>query len=513
MADHHTRIQEQKNEAVETASQVPRPLPEAEVPKPLVVVSEVTEISSEISAPVTSITLTKFSMSSLSDKPVAATKTESAFEKTAPPKDTNDVEPKSATESLFGPSAEEEPAPQTEIPAKASTAEPDPVTDFVYEPSPEEPIPVTDSVFVSQVEPEGATEMFESALVDVVPATEAVWDPSTEEASPVISISSKSSSADLEQRSKTHTESPVVIPATGSTVEIAPEDFNPQTEILFETASPDPVKEREEQTDLTSHALPITEIPFEVSSVEPEPITETLFKSLQKPPPTTESMDELSQDFTLENETDSVHEHPRISDAVLETELPTTALLDTELSFDSHENIIPRTEIPHVGSAEYHPKTKIVTEAPLETLPEIPQVEYVTNLSPLESIVTDNTHDGVTVETETQLGNANETKDTPEELGHSLDIAGREHILPQNTIVKSVDSEDVLLAESQQNVIPQIPVATEEVNIALLDVWKEALSHSETNSSGAVTGREHFIILYPIDFTWLKFDINVLICG
>nr|XP_027225452.1 proteoglycan 4-like [Penaeus vannamei] len=292
-------------------------------------------------------------MSSLSDKPVAATKTESAFEKTAPPKDTNDVEPKSATESLFGPSAEEEPAPQTEIPAKTSTAEADPVTDFVYEPSPEEPIPVTDSVFVSQVEPE------------------------------------------VPQKS------------TGSTVEIAPEDFNPQTEILFETASPDPVKEREEQTDLTSHALPITEIPFEY-----------------------QSMDELSQDFTLENETDSVHEHPRTSDAVLETELPTTPLLDTELSFDSHENIIPRQKF-HIN----------------------PQVEYVTNLSPLESIVTDNTHDGVTVETETQLGNANETKDTPEELGHSLDIAGREHILPQNTIVKSVDSEDVLLAESQQNVI------------------------------------------------------------
>ncbi|XP_047483842.1 uncharacterized protein LOC125035460 isoform X2 [Penaeus chinensis] len=500
-AEHPAKIQEQKTESAETASQVPRPLPEADVPKSRVVVSEVTEISSEISAPVTSITLTKFSMSSLSDKPVPASKTSSAFEKTASPKGTNEVESKSVTETFSGPLVEEEPAPQTEIPVRTSTVEVDPVTDFVYEPSPEEPIPVTDSVFVSQVEFEGITEVAEPALVDIVPATEAAWDPSIEEASAVTSISMKSSSTDLEQKSKTHNESPVVIPATGPTVEIAPEDMNPQTETLFETASLDPVNEEEEQKGLSAHVLiPITETPFEVSSVEPEPVTETLFKSLQKPPPTTESMDELSQDFTLENETDS--ENPRAPVAVPETEIPTTPLLDTELSFDSHENIIPRTEIPLRSLAESLPKTKIMAEAPLETHPEeIPQVEVVTNLSPLHSIDTDNAHAGVMVETETRLTNANDTE-TPEALSHSLDIAGKEHILPQDTLVESVYSED-LLVERQQNVIPQIPVATEEVDIALLDIWKEALSHSETNSSGAEIGVPG-TILSPDYFTMVN---------
>lgn len=483
MAGHSANNQE-KTESAETASQLPRPLPEAEVLKSRVVVSEVTEISSEISAPVTSITLTKFSMSSLSDKPVPTSKTSSAYD-TASPKGTNDVEPKSVTETFSGPPAEEEPAPQTEIPVKTSTVEADPVTDFVYEPSPEEPIPVTESVFVSQVEFEGVTEVFEPAVADIVPATEAVWDPSIEEASAVTSISMKSSSTDLEQQSKTHTESSVVIPTTGPTVEIAPEDLNPQTETLFETASPDPVDE-EEQSGLSPHVLiPVTETPFEVSSMEPEPVTETLFKSLQKPLPTTESMDELSQDFTLENETDS--EKPRAPVAVPETEVPTTPLLDTELSFDSHENIIPRTEIPLGGFAESLPKTKIRAEAPLETHPEeIPQVEVVTNLSPLDSIATDNTHTGVTVEAETRITKDNDTE-TPEALSHSLDIVGKEHILPQDTLVESVDYED-LLAEVQQNVIPLIPAATEEVDIALLDVWKEALSHSETNSSEAEIG-------------------------
>ncbi|XP_063591584.1 uncharacterized protein LOC134768747 [Penaeus indicus] len=499
-AEQPAKIQEQKTESAETASQVPRPLPEAEIPKSRVVVSEVTEISSEISAPVTSITLTKFSMSSLSDKPVPASKTISAFEKTASPKGTNDVEVKSVTETFSGPLAEEEPAPQTEIPEKTPAVEVDPVTDFVYEPSPEEPIPVTESVFVSQVEFEGITEAFEPALADIVPATEAAWDPSIEEASAVTSISMKSSSTDPEQQSKSHIESPVVIPATGPTVEIAPEDLNPQTETLFETASPDPVNEEEEQTDLSHVHIPITETPFEVSSVEPEPVTETLFKSLQKPLPTTESMDELSQDFTQENETDS--ENPRAPVAVPETEIPTTPLLDTELSFDSHENIIPRTEIPLRSSAESLPKTKIMAEAPLETHPEeIPQAEVVTNLSPLDSIDANNTHAGVTVETETRLTNTNDTE-TPEALSHSLDIARKEHILPQDTLLESVYSED-LLAEWQQTVIPQIPAATEEVDFALLDVWKEALSHSETNSSGAEIGVPR-TILSPDYFTMVN---------
>ncbi|XP_042890298.1 uncharacterized protein LOC122265196 isoform X2 [Penaeus japonicus] len=483
--------QELRIDAAETASQVPRPVAAAKVPQPHVVVSEVTEISSEISAPVTSITLTKFSMSSLLDKPAPSSKTGSAFEKTVPFKSANDVEPQSVTEALFVTLFEEEPVPQTEMPAITSSAEADPATGFVYEPSPEEPIPVTESVFISRQDSDGVTEAFEPAFVEPVPATETVWDPSTEEAIAVTSISMKSSSMDRKQGTKILPELATGIPLTELTEETAPEDLSSQTEILFETTSPEPVDEQEEQTELSSRTLtPVTETPFEVSSIEPAPITESLFKSLQKPLPTTESMDELSEDLVLKNIADSIQGHLGTSVAVSKEELSTTPFLETEFSFDSHENIIPRTELPFAGSAESLPKAKVVAEIPLEAQPEeIPQIEVATTLSPLEPIDVDSSRANFTVEAETQFASANETTEAPEVLlNHSQEFAEVKLVLPQHTLDTNIYPENLFKAERQEDAIPQIPASTEEINIALLDIWREALSYTETDTSGAAIG-------------------------
>lgn len=442
-------------------------------------------------------------MSSLLDKPAPSSKTGSAFEKTVPFKSANDVEPQSVTEALFGTLFEEEPVPQTEMPAIASSAEADPATGFVYEPSPEEPIPVTESVFISRQDSDGVTEAFETAFVEPVPATETVWDPSIEEAIAVTSISMKSSSMDRKQGTKILPELATGIPVTELTEETAPEDLSSQTEILFETTSPEPVDEQEEQTELSLRTLtPVTETPFEVSSIEPAPITESLFKSLQKPLPTTESMDELSEDLVLKNIADSIQGHLGTSVAVSKEELSTTPFLETEFSFDSHENIIPRTELPFAGSVESLPKAKVVAEAPLAAQPEeIPQIEVATTLSPLEPIDIDSPRANFTVEAETQFTSANETTEASEVLlNHSQEFAEVKQVLPQHTLDTNIYPENLFKAERQEDAIPQIPASAEEINIALLDIWREALSYTETDTSGAAIGKERFSTLYLIDF-------------